>query len=207
MLYYHTEAQRQMLREHAEQLTREMRRNPDPTTPDVGRDRRTGGVMISRLSRRLMIAFGLVLTIAALAAPSANAKIRPVYSDHGVALIASSSEPNPNLACSDQGCIPIQPDSKPKPSQVCSDQGCIPIQHDSKPKPSQVCSDQGCIPISPPQSEPNQVPNVSDNPSGFDWSKTGFIVSLSMVGLLLLGGGGLLAGKHNRRRRRRLAAA
>ena len=35
----------------------------------------------------------------------------------------------------------------------------------------------------------------------FDWSKTGLIVSLSMVGLLLLGGGVLLAGKHNRRRR------
>ena len=44
MLYYHTEAQRQMLREHAEQLTREMRRNPDPTTPDVGRDRPTSPV-------------------------------------------------------------------------------------------------------------------------------------------------------------------
>jgi hypothetical protein len=181
MFYYHTEAQRQMLREHAEQLTREMRHNPDPTTPDVGRDRRTGGVMNSRLSRRLMIAFGLVLTIAALAALSANAKMQPVYSDHGVALIASSSEPNPNLACSDHGCTPIQPDSKSKPNQACSDHGCTPI--------------------SPPQSEPNQVPNVYDNPSGFDWSKTGFIVSLSMVGLLLLGGGALLAGKHNRRRR------
>jgi len=170
MFYYHTEAQRQMLREHAEQLTREMRRNPDPTTPDVGRDRRTGRVMNSRLSRRLMIAFGLVLTIAALAAPSANAKVRPIYSDHGVALIASNSEPNPNLACSDHGCTPIQPDSKSKPNQACSDHGCTPI--------------------SPPQSEP-----------GFNWSKTGFIVSLSMIGLLLLGGGALLAGKHNRRRR------
>jgi hypothetical protein len=185
MFYYDTEAQRQMLREHAEQLTREMRRNPDPTTPDVGRDRRTGRVLNSRLTRRLTIAFGLVLTIAALAAPSANANMRPVYSDHGVTLIASSSEPN----------------------QICSDHGCTPIQPDSKPKPKPICSDHGCIPSSPPQSEPNQVPNVSDNPSGFDWSKTGFIVSLSLVGLLLLGGGALLAGKHNRRRRRRLAGA
>ena len=170
MFYYHTEAQRQMLREHAEQLTREMRRNPDPTTPDVGRDRRAGGVMNSRLSRRLMIAFGLVLTIAALAAPSANANMRPIYSDHGVALIASSSEPN--QICSDHGCTSIQPDSKSKPDWACSDHGCIRIQ-----------------------------PEPPTDPSGFDWSKTGFIVSLSMVGLLLIGGGALLAGKHNRRRR------
>ena len=41
MLYYHTEAQRQMIREHVEQLARDMRRNTDATTPDVGRDRRT----------------------------------------------------------------------------------------------------------------------------------------------------------------------
>ena len=172
MFYYHTEAQRQMLREHAEQLTREMRHNPDPTTPDVGRDRRAGGVMNSRLSRRLMIAFGLVLAIAALAAPSANAKMRPIDSDHGVALIASSSEPN----------------------QICSDHGCTSIQPDSKSKPDWVCSDHGCTTITP-----------EDNPSGFDWIRTGFIVSLSLIGLLLLGGGALLARKHNRRRR--LAAA
>jgi hypothetical protein len=137
--------------------------------------------------RRRLTILGLVLTIAALVAPSANAKMRPVYSDHGVALIASSSESNPNLACSDQGCTPIQPDSKSKPNLACSSQGCTEI--------------------TPPQSEPTPIPNVSDNPSGFDWSKTGFIVSLSLVGLLLLGGGALLAGKHNRRRRRRLAAA
>ena len=141
--------------------------------------------MNSRLSRRLTIALGLVLTIAALVAPSANAKMQPVYSDHGVTLIASSSEPKPNLACSSQGCTQIQPDSKSKPNLACSSQGCTEI--------------------TPPQSQPTQIPNVSDNPSGFDWSKTGFIVSLSMVGLLLLGGGALIAGKHNRRRR--LAAA
>jgi hypothetical protein len=136
--------------------------------------------MNSRYSRRLMIAFGLVLAIAALAAPSANANMRPVYSDHGVTLIASSSEPN----------------------QICSDHGCTSIQPDSKSKPDWACSSQGCIRIHP--EPPTQVANVSD-PSGFDWSKTGFIVSISMVGLLLLGGGALLAGKYNRRRR--LAAA
>jgi hypothetical protein len=41
MFYYHTDAQRQMLREHAEQLAREMRRYPDPTTPRSDRDHRT----------------------------------------------------------------------------------------------------------------------------------------------------------------------
>ena len=136
--------------------------------------------MNSRLSRRLMIAFGLVLTIAALAAPSANANMRPIYSDHGVTLIASSSEPNRLLLGSR-----LHPD----PAR---------LETEAKPNQNQACSSHGCTPIPPPQ--------VSD-PSGFDWSKTGFIVSLSMVGLLLLGGGALLAGKHNRRRRRRLAAA
>ena len=49
--------------------------------------------MNSRHTRRLTIALGLVLTIAALVAPSANAKMQPVYSDHGVALVPVSSEP------------------------------------------------------------------------------------------------------------------
>ena len=134
--------------------------------------------MNSRLTRRLTIALGLVLTLAALAAPSANAKMQRIYSDHGVALIPSSTELSPNLAYSDRGVAPI-----------------------SVEKPKLACSSQGCTQITPPQNGPITVANVSDEPSGFDWSKTGFIVSLSMVGLLLLGGGVLLAGKHNRRRR------
>jgi len=44
MLYYHTEAQRQFVREHTEELAREMRRKPDPTTPDDGVDRWTSRV-------------------------------------------------------------------------------------------------------------------------------------------------------------------
>jgi hypothetical protein len=134
--------------------------------------------MNSRLSRRLTIALGLVLTIAALVAPSANAKMQPIYSDHGVALVPVTSEPNQNLAVSDRGVAPI-----------------------TLSKPNLAVSDHGVAVIPPPQNEPIQIANVSDNPSSFDWSKTGFIVSLSMVGLLLLGGGALLAGKHNRRRR------
>jgi len=145
---------------------------------------RTGGVMNSRLTRRLAIALGLVLTLAALAAPSANAKMQRIYSDHGVALIPSSTELSPNLAYSDRGVAPISLTVGP---------GLMPMP--------QACSSQACTEISPPQNEPTPIPNVSDNPSGFDWSKTGFIVSLSMVGLLLLGGGALLAGRHNRRRR------
>lgn len=138
--------------------------------------------MNSRLTRRLTIALGLVLTLAALAAPSANAKPQRIYSDHGVALIPSSTELNPNLAYSDRGVSPLTPS-----------------------KPSMACSSQGCSVLSPPQSEPTPISNVSDNPSSFDWGETGFILSLAMVGLLLLGGGAMLAGKHNRRRR--LAAA
>jgi hypothetical protein len=137
--------------------------------------------MNSRHTRRLTIALGLILTLAALAAPSANAMQR-IYSDHGVALIPSSTELSPNLAYSDRGVAPITPD-----------------------KPSLACSSQGCAQIAPPQNEPTPIANVSDEPSGFDWSKTGFIVSLTMVGLLLLGGGALLVGK--RTRRQRLAAA
>ena len=48
--------------------------------------------MNSRLTRRLTIALGLVLTLAALAAPSANAKPQQIYSDHGVAVIPSSTQ-------------------------------------------------------------------------------------------------------------------
>ena len=138
--------------------------------------------MNSRLTRRLTIALGLVLTLAALAAPSANAKMQPIYSDHGVALIPSSTELNPNLAYSDRGVAPI-----------------------TRERPNLACSSQGCSMISPPQNEPTPIASVSDNPSSFDWGKTGFVVSLVLVGLLLLGGGAMLAGKHNRRRR--LAAA
>jgi hypothetical protein len=138
--------------------------------------------MNSRHTRRLTIALGLVLTIAALVAPSANAKMQRIYSDHGVALVSVSSEPNPNIVYSDRGVTPITPESKSTPIQIYSDHGIATIP--------------------PAQSEPTQIASVStDDPSNFNWSKTGFIVSLSMVGLLLLGGGVLLAGKHNRRRR------
>jgi hypothetical protein len=144
--------------------------------------------MNSRHTRRLSIALGLVLTIAALAAPSANAKMQRIYSDHGVALISVSPELNPNLAYSDRGVAPITPDSS------------------SKSTPIHIYSDHGIATIPPAQSEPTQIAKVStDDPSGFDWSKTGFIVSLAMVGLLLLGGGALIVGK--RSRRQRLAAA
>ncbi len=132
--------------------------------------------MNSRHTRRLTIALGLVLTIAALVAPSANAKMQRIYSDRGVALVQVSSEPSPNYAYSDRGVAAITPS-----------------------KPDVACSSQGCTTISPPQSEPMPIANISNEPSGFDWSKTGFIVSLSMLGLLLLGGGLLLAGKHHRR--------
>ncbi len=137
--------------------------------------------MNSRHTRRLTIALGLVLTIAALVAPSANAKMQPVYSDHGVALVPVSSEPNPNMVYSDRGVAQITPVSKSTPIQIYSDHGIATIP--------------------PAQSEPTQIASVSANDPSFNWSKTGFIVSLSMVGLLLLGGGALLAGKHNRRRR------
>jgi hypothetical protein len=138
--------------------------------------------MNSRLTRRLTIALGLVLTLAALAAPSANAKPQQIYSDHGVALIPSSTELSPSLAYSDRGVAPL-----------------------TREKPNLACSSQGCSELSPPQSGPTPISNVSDEPSSFDWGKTGFIVSLAMVGLLLLGGGAMLAGKQSRRRR--LAAA
>ena len=136
--------------------------------------------MNSRHTRRLTIALGLVLTIAALVAPSANAKMQRIYSDHGVAVVQVNSEPNPNVAYSDRGVTPITPDSKPTPLQIYSDHGIATIP--------------------PPQSEPTQIASVSTDDPSFDWSKTGYIVSLSMVGLLLLGGGALLVGKHNRRR-------
>jgi hypothetical protein len=139
--------------------------------------------MNSRHSRRLTIALGLVLTIAALVAPSANAKMQKIYSDHGVTLASVSSEPSPNLALSDRGVVPITPD-----------------------RPVLAVSDHGVVAIPPPQSGPTPVVNLSpDNPSSFDWAKTGLILSLSMLGLLLLGGGALLASKQTRRRR--LAAA
>ena len=48
--------------------------------------------MNSRHTRRLTIALGLVLTVAALVAPSANAKMQRIYSDRGVA----SSRPRPS---------------------------------------------------------------------------------------------------------------
>jgi len=135
--------------------------------------------MNSRHSRRLTIALGLVLTISALVAPSANAKMQKIYSDHGVTLASVTPQPNPNLAYSDRGVAPITPS-----------------------KPNLAMSDHGVVVIPPPQSEPIPVSNLSpDNPSSFDWSKTGFIVSLSMIGLLLLGGVALLASKHTRRRR------
>jgi len=137
--------------------------------------------MNSRHSRRLSIALGLVLVIAALVAPSANAKMQKIYSDHGATLVQVSSEPNPNFAYSDHGVAPLTPS-----------------------KPSLACSSQGCSEISPPQGEP-PISNVSNEPSNFDWGRIGFIVSLVLLGLLLLGGGAMLAGKHNRRRR--LAAA
>ena len=136
--------------------------------------------MNSRHTRRLTIALGLVLTIAALVAPSANAKMQRIYSDHGVALVSVSSEPNPNMVYSDRGVTPITPESKSTPIQIYSDHGIATIP--------------------PAQSEPTQIASVSTDDPSFDWSKTGYIVSLSMVGLLLLGGGALLVGKHNRRR-------
>jgi hypothetical protein len=136
--------------------------------------------MNSRHTRRLTIALGLVLTIAALVAPSANAKMQRIYSDHGVALVPVKSEPNPNMVYSDRGVTAITPVSKSTPIQIYSDHGIATIP--------------------PVQSEPTQIASVSTDDPSFDWSKTGYIVSLSMVGLLLLGGGALLVGKHNRRR-------
>ena len=135
--------------------------------------------MNSRHTRRLTIAFGLVLTIAALVAPSANAKMQRIYSDHGVALASVSSEPTPNMAYSDRGVTPITPDSS---------------------TPLQIYSDHGIATIPPAGSEPTPIASVPTGDPSFDWSKTGYIVSLSMVGLLLLGGGLLLVGKHSRRR-------
>jgi hypothetical protein len=41
MFYYHTEAQRQLLREHVDQLATDMRRIPDPAAAGVDGDRRT----------------------------------------------------------------------------------------------------------------------------------------------------------------------
>jgi hypothetical protein len=136
--------------------------------------------MNSRHTRRLTIALGLVLTIAALVAPNANAKMQRIYSDHGVVLVPVNSEPNPNMVYSDRGVTPITPVSRSTPIQIYSDHGIATIP--------------------PAQSEPTQIASVSTDDPSFDWSKTGYIVSLSMVGLLLLGGGALLVGKHNRRR-------
>ena len=136
--------------------------------------------MNSRHTRRLTIALGLVLTIAALVAPSANAKMQRIYSDHGVALVPVNSEPSPNMVYSDRGVTAITPVSKSTPIQIYSDHGIATIP--------------------PVQSEPTQIASVSTDDPSFDWSKTGYIVSLSMVGLLLLGGCVLLVGKHNRRR-------
>jgi hypothetical protein len=142
----------------------------------------TGGVMKTKLSRRLMIPLGLALAIAALAAPSANAKMQRIYSDRGVALIPVTSEPN--MAYSDRGVAPITPDSKP--TLVYSDRGVA------------------VIPSEPNGPQPIAVVSTSD-PSGFNWGKVGLIVSLAVAGLLLLAGGALLAGRQTRRRR--LAAA
>jgi len=138
--------------------------------------------MNSRHTRRLTIALGLVLTIAALVAPGANAKMQRIYSDRGVALV--NSEPTPNMVYSDRGVARITPESKPT----------------GIPTPLNIYSDHGIATIPPPQSEPTQIASVSTDGPSFDWSKAGYIVSLSMVGLLLLGGGALLVGKHNRRR-------
>jgi len=139
--------------------------------------------MYSRHPRRLAIALGLVLTIAVLVAPSANAKMQKIYSDRGVTLVQVTPELNPNLAYSDRGVAPITPS-----------------------KPNLALSDHGVVVIPPPQSEPTPISNVSpDNPSSFDWSKLGFILGLSMIGLLLLGIGARLASKQGRRKR--LAAA
>lgn len=158
--------------------------------------------MNSRHTRRLTIALGLVLTIAAFVAPSANAKMQRIYSDRGVALVSVSPELSPNMAYSDRGLVPTYPDGMPV--TIYSDHGIATIPP-AQSETSLACSSQGCVSITPPQNGPTPISNVSDNPSSFDWSKTGYIVSLTMVGLLLLGGGVLLAGKHNRRRR--LAAA
>jgi len=141
--------------------------------------------MNSRHTRRLTIALGLVLTIAALVAPSANAKMQRIYSDRGVAVVQVSAEPSPNMVYSDRGVTRVTPESKST----------------GIPTPLNIYTDHGIATIPPAQSEPTQIASVSTgDPSNFNWSKTGFIVSLSMVGLLLLGGGVLLAGKHNRRR-------
>jgi len=37
VFHYHTEPQRQFIREHTEQLATEMRRSPDPTAPELER--------------------------------------------------------------------------------------------------------------------------------------------------------------------------
>jgi hypothetical protein len=143
----------------------------------------TGGVMKTKLSRRLMIPLGLALVVAALAAPSANAKMQRIYSDHGVALISVTPELSQNLAYSDRGVARITPD-----------------------KPTLVYSDRGVAVISPEPSRPEPIAAVSTpDPSGFNWGKVGLIVSLAVAGLLLLAGGTLLAGRQTRRRR--LAAA
>ena len=88
------------------------------------------------------------------------------------------------LAPTSRGVTRITPESKPT----------------GIPTPLNIYSDHGIATIPPPQSEPTQIASVSTDDPSFDWSKTGYIVSLSMVGLLLLGGGALLVGKHNRRR-------
>lgn len=45
MFSYDTKAQRQMIREHVDQLAQEMRRIPDPTAPSVTRSRRVRRVI------------------------------------------------------------------------------------------------------------------------------------------------------------------
>lgn len=137
--------------------------------------------MNSRHTRRLTIALGLVLTIAALVSPSANAKVQRIYSDHGVALVSANSGPTPNMVYSDRGVTRITPVSQATGIRT----------------PLNIYTDHGIATPPPSQSDPTQTASVSSN---FDWSKTGYIVSLSTIGLLLLGGGVLLVGKHNRRR-------
>ena len=52
MFYYHTEAQRQLIRERVEQLASDMRRSPGRTTAIVGGDRRSFRVRHLLLSVR-----------------------------------------------------------------------------------------------------------------------------------------------------------
>ena len=139
--------------------------------------------MKSKLSRRLMIPLGLALAVAALAAPSANAKPQRIYSDHGVALIQVTPELSQNLAYSDRGVARLTPD-----------------------QPRLIYSDHGVAKISPEPIRPEPIATVSTpDPSGFNWGRVGLIVGVAVAGLLLLVGGALIVGRQTRRRR--LAAA